>query len=100
MFVIKVAQTVDQSPLGGLQLACGKAVRVNTNLQDQEILPNKVGGPDGQRCKKELCGKRIFFVLSTSAMHSGRGGGVAAVQSSCSFICFSGMRMETTRCGE
>jgi len=43
---------------------------------------------------------QIFSVLVPRApgMHSG--GGVAAVQSSCSFICCSGMWTETTRCGE
>ena len=33
-----------------------------TQTQDQEILPNKVGGPGGQRCKKDFCGQRIILV--------------------------------------
>ena len=36
--------TVDNSPPGGLQLSSGKTARVYTNVQDQKILPNQVGG--------------------------------------------------------
>jgi len=39
----------------------------------------------------------IVLVPRTPIMHKGAGGGVAAVQSSCNFICCSGMRTATTR---
>jgi len=47
--------------------------------------------------KKNLSLFRQNFVVASRApgMHSGRGFGVAAVQSSCSFICCSGMWSET-----
>ena len=87
---------VDRSPHGGLQLASGKAGGAYTNtvahesqkicfpqnflgwlrycytnVQNQEILPNKVGGPGGQGCKKDLCRQRIVLVPRTSGMDSG-----------------------------
>jgi len=42
----------------------------------------------------------IVLVPRAPKMHSIRGSGVAAVQSSCSFVRCSCMRTETTRCGE
>jgi len=48
-------------------------------VQNQEILPNKVGVPGGQRCKKDLFGQSIVLVPRTPGIHSGRVGGVAAV---------------------
>jgi len=53
---------------------------------------NQVGGPGGKNVKKHLCRQRIVFVPKTPEMHSGRGGGVDAIQSSCSFIWCSCMR--------
>jgi len=66
----------------------------------EKILPNQVGGPGGQSRKKDVCRLRIVHVLRTPGMHRGRGGGMAAVQSSYNFICCSGVQAETTRRGE
>jgi len=43
-------------------------------MQDHEILPNKVGGPGGQQCKKDVCGQRIVLVLrvANTTLHSAR----------------------------
>jgi len=68
-----------RSPLAGLQRASGKTFGAYTNVQDQVILPNKVGGPGGQRFKKDLCGQRTVLVPRASRMQSERGDGVAAV---------------------
>ena len=46
------------------------------------------GGPGGQR-KKDVCRQRIVLVPTAPGMRSGRRGGEAVVQSSCSFICCS-----------
>jgi len=59
-----------RSLLAGLQLASGKTFGAYTNVQDQEILPNKVGGPGGQRFKKDLCGQRIVLAPRASRMQS------------------------------
>ena len=52
----------------------------------------KMGGTAGQRCRQYFCRQRIVLVPRAPGMHSGCGGGMAAVQSSCSFICCSSMR--------
>jgi len=65
------------------------------NLQDLEVLPNKVAGPGEQRYKKVICRQHIVLVPRTPGMHSGRG--AAAIQSSCSFFCCSDMRTEPKR---
>jgi len=59
---------------------------VYTNVQDQEILPNKVGGPGGQKCKKGLCTQCIILIPKASGMHSGRRDGLAAIASSAVWI--------------
>jgi len=48
--------------------------------------------------KKLVC--NFVLVPRALAMHSGRGDGAAAVQSSCSFVCCAGIRTERTRCVE
>jgi len=55
-------------------------------------------GPSGQGCKKDLCWQHAVLVPRARRMHSGCG--VAAVQSSYSFICCSAMQTEMTQCGE
>ena len=79
----KACRTADRSPPAGLQLAFVKAAGAYTNVQGQEILLNNVAGPGGQRRKKDLCRQRIVHIQRTPKMHSGRGGGVAAVQCGC-----------------
>ena len=83
----KGCRTVDRSPPGSQQLASGKTTRANTNLQDQEILPCR------HECKKIFVNKQhITLVLRAPRMHSGCRVGLTTVQSSCSFICCSGMQ--------
>jgi len=50
--------------------------------------------------KKDLCRQRDVLVPRAPELHSGRACRVAAVESSCSFICCSDMRTETTWCGD
>jgi len=75
-------KTIDQSDYSRSTIHnTVQAARAYTLVQDQEILPNKVGGPLEQRCKKDLCRQRILLVPRTRGIQSG--GGVAAVQSNC-----------------
>ena len=69
-------------------------------MQDQQVLPNKIGSPGRQRYKKDIRIERTVLVPRAQGMHSGHRAGVATVQSSYSFICCSGMQTERTRCGE
>jgi len=68
----------------------------------------RVGGPAERSgrswrkkdARKDLCRQRIVLVTRAPGIHSGRGGGVATVQSRCGFIFCCAMRTETTRCGD
>jgi len=42
------------------------------NVQDQEPLTNKTGGPGGRRCWIDLCRQRIVPVPKTPGKQSGR----------------------------
>jgi len=95
----KVCGTLDRSPLAGLQPTSWATIRIHTNAQVQEALSKGMGGPGGQRCKKDLCRECIVLVRRDPGMHSGRKGGVV-VQTSRSFICCSGMPAEATWCGK
>ena len=51
-----------------------------TNVQDQEVLSHKVGGPGGQRyCEKDICILSVVIVPRISGIHSGRVSGMAVV---------------------
>jgi len=52
-------------------------------VQDQEILPKKVSGRGGKRCKRH----RIALVPRVPGMYGGRTDGVAAVASSAAWLC-------------
>jgi len=62
-----------------------------TNMQDWEILPNKVGGPGEETCKKDVCRQHIvYFLRSLECTVDVEI--VVVVRSSFCFICCSHMR--------